>query len=169
MAFDNKKFLEKQRAQNEDLMMKLGFTEKSTTPQGQTMYSKPTAPTAPTAPIGGQVGQSFGKMMGGGAGGFGGGMPSMGELEAASKRLANDAATRERKTEEERFKRERSSQMRDQKRLEIKQEIARLERQIELERANPSFGTGEKIGQLESGIQGLRSQLSNLDRSEPSY
>ncbi len=88
-GFNKDAYLKRQASDIEGRMMKLGFTNKTTTPEGMTKYTRPEG----SSPA---IGQSYNNMMGGGS--FGGEMlnftpSSMGSLEAASMRLA-DAASR---------------------------------------------------------------------------
>lgn len=94
-GFNKDAYLKRQASEIEGNMAKLGFSNKTTTPEGMTKYTKPQG-SFPT------IGGSYNKMIGGGGaggsmysgGGFGGGLPSMGSLEAASMRLANAASRR---------------------------------------------------------------------------
>lgn len=120
----------------------------------------------------GQVGQSFGKMLGGGAGGFGGGIPSMPELEAASMRLADAAAERERKTEEQRYNRERAGKLADEERSGLQGEISQLRSELnaaqnmQVNTYNDQLLKTRKIAELKSRIQRAENKLRNLDIKE---
>lgn len=121
----------------------------------------------------GQVGQSFGRMIGGDAGvrrmtvGGGGGM---GGLEAASMRLADAAAAREMRAEEAKFARERGAQASDQEASDKQSEIASLEQEFSqvsaTEAATPAekVRKNERLSQIRSAIQGARSELANVRR-----
>lgn len=130
--------------------------------------------------IGGQIGQSFGRMIGGDSGvrrmtagaGMGGGMPSMGGLEAASMRLADAASAREMRAEEAKFTRERGAQLSDQKRADINAKISQYQAQLDQVRSSPVKNNTEqmlrnkKIQELEDAISGAESDLRNAERKE---
>lgn len=125
---------------------------------------------------GGQVGQSFGKIIGGDAGvrrmtvGGGGGMGGTGGLEAASMRLADAAAAREMRAEEAKFTRERGAQASDQEAADKQSEIASLEQELSqlsaTEAATPAekVRKNERLSQIRSAISGARSELANIRR-----
>jgi hypothetical protein len=119
----------------------------------------------------GQIGQSFGRMIGGGGG--------MGGFEAASMRLADAAAARDiaKLREEERigvrkFEMEREAQSRDQERAELKSKISQYESQLDQVRSAPVRSNTEqtlknkKIADLESSISSAKSELRNLSIRE---
>ena len=120
----------------------------------------------------GQIGQSFGRMIGGDSG-FGrmiGGGGGMGGLEAASMRLADAAAAREMRAEEAKFARERGAQASDQEASDKQSEIASLEQEFSqvsaTEAATPAekVRKNERLSQIRSAIQGARSELANVRR-----
>lgn len=160
VGFDKNAFREKQESMMSENMRKMGFTEKSTTPQGQTMYSLPQNNSATT----GQVEGSFGRMIGG--------MPSMGELEAASMRLADAAAKREIITEALRYNRERAGKLADESRSNLYQRISKYKSDLSAVQNMPIKTYGDqllktkKTAELKSEIQKAESDLRNLNTKE---
>lgn len=99
---------------------------------------------------------------------IGGGMPSLGALEAASMRLA-DAASKRKSSE---FFVEREAALRDQKRLEIQSSIAKNEQELNALKNSPVGSLAEqrnknqRIADLKNSISRAKSDLRNLDASE---
>lgn len=147
---------------SDGLLMKGNMRFQTPEQQAQTMYSKPVQPAA-AQPVGGQIGQSFGKMMGGG--GFSGGMPSMGQLEAASMRLADAAAKRERETKEFEY----GLRSKETKKQEFRDEISRLESELRQAESSPVRDNTEqklknqKVANLQNAISRAKSQLRQFD------
>jgi hypothetical protein len=150
------KRLEGQRANNEGVMSAQGFTQKKDLGGGMTQYTRPE--------VGGAVGSSFGKMMGGSpqmGGGMGGGM-GVGGLEAASMRLADAASKRNIQESEAKFSMERAAQVQDYEIQQKEREIEKLERAIE--NVGPGINKAAVQNSYRQKIQGLKRDIENTLR-----
>lgn len=109
----------------------------------------------------GSVGQSFGRMIGGGD-------PTLRGLEASSMRLADAAAAREMRAEEAKFSRERGTELLDQEKADRQSRIARLEQELsQVSSSQPKTPAEQaeknrKIARINDAISLEKSEISNL-------